>query len=354
MTYAFERVDFRADDPKVGHDISRWNTIFQTPAWLAFLSHTQKGELVVAALKEGEGQATLGYFTGMIVRKFGLRILGSPFPGWSTSYMGLALSRQVDKRQVVRALMDFAFNDLGCVHLEMMDRNLTLGDLDGLGFEHRMLHGFEIDLTRGEDELFSSMTSACRRCIRKAEKEGVSVEEARDPGFAEDYYAQLEDVFAKQNLVPTYKIERVRQLITHVYPTGNLLLLRARDLNGRCIATGIFPHTSALMYFWGGASWRQHQILRPNEALQWEAMKIAKAKGIRIYDMGGAGEYKRKYGGMEIAVPWFGKSKYPWIRHLRGIAQQGYKLKQRCFGQLSQLYDSVQASTKLKVNEPNR
>jgi hypothetical protein len=30
------------------------------------------------------------------------------------------------------------------------------------------------------------------------------------------------------------------------------------------------------MYFGGGASWRQHQILRPNEAIQWQAMKIRK------------------------------------------------------------------------------
>ncbi len=58
---------------------------------------------------------------------------------------------------------------------------------------------------------------------------------------------------------------------------------------------------NGVMYFWGGASWRHSQSLRPNEALQWEAMKIGKRKGIRIYDMGGGGEYKRKYGGKEIA-----------------------------------------------------
>ncbi len=114
------------------------------------------------------------------------------------------------------ALIEFAFQKLGCVHLEMMDRNLTVRDLDGLGVQHRVYRGFEIDLTPNEDELFSNMTSACRRCIRKAEKEGVSVEEAHDLEFAEEYYAQLKDVFAKQSLVPTYDIERVRQLIRHM------------------------------------------------------------------------------------------------------------------------------------------
>ena len=315
---------------------TKWiGTIYQTPAWLAFLSRTQHGELVVGALREG--QETIGHFTGLIVQKSGFRILGSPFPGWSTDYMGFALSDGADRRQAVQALIEFAFQELGCVHLEMMDRNLTVSDLGGLGVQYRVYRGFEIDLTRDEDELFSNMTSACRRCVRKAEKEGVFIEEAHDLEFADEYYAQLQDVFAKQSLVPTYGIERVRQLITHVHPTGHLLLLRARDRSGRCIATGIFPHMNGVMYFWGGASWRHHQLLRPNEAIQWHAMKIGKQKGLRTYDMGGGGEYKRKYGGGEIEVPWFRKSKYPWIRYLRDMAQQSHKMSQECLRQFNRL-----------------
>lgn len=48
-----------------------------------------------------EERVAVGYFTGMIVRKIGLRILGSPFPGWSTDYMGLSLSACVDRRKAV-------------------------------------------------------------------------------------------------------------------------------------------------------------------------------------------------------------------------------------------------------------
>ena len=69
---------------------------------------------------------------------------------------------------------------------------------------------------------------------------GVVVEEARDDAFADDYYAQLVEVFANQGLTPTYNVARVRLLIKHLLPTGCLLLLRARDPERRCIATGIF------------------------------------------------------------------------------------------------------------------
>ena len=47
------------------------------------------------------------------------------------------------------------------------------------------------------------MDSACRRCIRKAEKSGVTVEEAHDLAFADDNDEQLKDVFAKQGKLPT-------------------------------------------------------------------------------------------------------------------------------------------------------
>lgn len=330
MTYTFERIDGQLEEWQT-RIAKQGMSICQTSAWLMFLSESQGGESVIAVLKEG--QAIRGYFFGMIVQKYGLRILGSPFPGWSSSYMGFSLLPDVDKRQAVLALCEYAFGKLGCVHLEMMERNLTLKDLQDIDVDYRMLHGFEIDLSRHENELFSQMTSACRRCIRKAQKEGVSIEEAQDPEFADEYYAQLKTVFAKQGLVPTYDINRVRQLITHVHPSEQLLLLRARDRSGRCIATGIFPHGNGRMYFWGGASLCQHRILRPNEAIQWYAMKFGKRKGIQTYDMGGGGDYKRKYGGRGIAVPWIRKSKYGWISFLRNLAQQSYAARQRYLGQ---------------------
>jgi len=326
----FERVDM--DPGTWSAEIAQCpeHTVFQTPQWLSFVAKTQHAEPVIAALKEG--QQTVGYFAGLIVRKFGLRILGSPLAGWTTAYMGLCLAAPAPRLMAFEALIRFAFEDLRCVHFEFMDRSLTLEDLNSLGFGHRIFAGFEIDLTPSEEQIFAKMSKSCRWTIRKAERNGVNVEEAHDLGFADDYYAQLKDVFAKQSLVPTYTVDRVKELIQQVHPSGMLLLLRARDPEGRCIATGLFPATNQTMYFWGGASWRQHQRLFPNEAIQWYAMKYWKSHGIRAYDMGGSGEYKRKYGGGEIYVPWFRKSKYRSVSHMRDIAQQLVRSRQRLSG----------------------
>jgi hypothetical protein len=73
-------------------------------------------------------------------------------------------------------------------------------------------------------------------------------------------------------------------------------------------------------YFWGGASWRSHQILRPNEAVFWFAMRHLRRRGIPLLDMGGGGRYKRKYGPRERRIPFFRKSRWPGMMALRDAA----------------------------------
>ena len=141
------------------------------------------------------GEGRLGYFTGAVVRKFGFRILGSPFPGWTTAYMGFNLLPDVPRREALAALEAFALRELRCIHLEIMDHNLSLEDGQSLGFSARALTGYRSDLTPSEDVIFAGMTSACRRCIRKSEKSGVTIEEASDEDFAEEYYDQLNSSF---------------------------------------------------------------------------------------------------------------------------------------------------------------
>ena len=313
--------------------------VFQTREWLAFIEKTQDAKPVIAALcQEGE---RVGFFTGLLIRRYGVRILGSPFRGWTTSYLGFNLADGVSRRAAVEALMPFAFRSLGCLHVELRDRALSLDDVHGLGIDYALGADFtgktvfEVDLRPPEEELFARMASACRRCIRKAEKVGVTIEEADDLEFADDYYAQLRDVFAKQSLVPTYDKARVTELIRHLQPTGHLLLLRARDADGRCIATGIFPAMNRWMYFWGGASWRSDQILRPNEALMWHAMRYWKSRGVEICDLGGATEYKRKWSPVEASAPSFRISRFRAISAARTLMKKGFKVRQAALGRLT-------------------
>lgn len=318
----FKDVDWAA------HADFETQTICKSREWLQFISETQNAEPVIAAISSGS--QLVGYFTGLIVQKMGMRILGSPFPGWSTIYMGFNLEPDVNRTDVLQGLLQFAFRKLNCIQVEIMDRGLTLEDAQGLGFAHRMLENFEIDLTQSEDELWKRLKpKSARYSINKAKKLGVTITEGNPEGFAEEYYNQLVDVFAKQSLKPTYDLRRVEALIDNLYPGGNLLLLRAHNPARECLATGIFPGNQQLTYFWGAASWRNAQSFCPNELLVWHAIRYWKARGTNVFDFGGAGEYKRKYGGERISVPWFRKSKYPGLESLRAIASKLVSLRQR-------------------------
>jgi len=305
-------------------------TVFQTREWVHFIAETQKATPVLAELWEGRERA--GYFTGLTFTKFGMKVLGSSFPGWTTPYIGFNLRAGASRAAALAAVEDFVWNTLRCVHLEVSDPEFALEDGLTQGFSVEFYASYRTDLRRSEMEMFNSMESACRRCIRKAEKSGVIIEEAHDLSFADDYYEQLKDVFAKQGLVPTYGVERVRFLIKNLVPTGRLLLLRARDPQGVCIATGIYPGFNKIAEFWGNASFRESQGLRPNELMHWYAMRYWKQRGVTIFDWGGEGSYKEKYGCVAHKVPWFTKSRSSWVATLRDQAKKLYRRKQRLAG----------------------
>ena len=53
--------------------------VFQTREWVDFVAATHRARPVVVELRDGGDLA--GYFTGLTFQRFGIRILGSSFPG---------------------------------------------------------------------------------------------------------------------------------------------------------------------------------------------------------------------------------------------------------------------------------
>ena len=95
----FERLDIDAVDWEQ-LDVLLDRTVYQTRPWLDFIARAQNAEPVVAVLREGND--VLAYFTGLMVKKCGLRILGSPFPGWTSDYIGFNLTSDGKRSQGVK------------------------------------------------------------------------------------------------------------------------------------------------------------------------------------------------------------------------------------------------------------
>jgi hypothetical protein len=286
--------------------------IFHTLPWLNFMAEVQGVEPVVAAIESG-GQVR-GYFTGLIVRKYGLKILGSPLRDCHTYFMGFNLMPGVSYNEVLQAFPKFAFEELKCHYIEIVDANLKEDDWKGLSYRVSKIRMFALDLTKSEEELFANMKHACRCNIRGAIKKGVVIEETTDPGFVDEYYAQYQEVMARKSVLPCYGLDFVRRMIEQLLPTGNLLLLRAKNPEGICISTHIDLVYNKVAVGWGAASWQQYRALYPNELIYWNVMRKAKAMGAEVLHLGAeVRHFKEKFGAYETSIVRLMKARNPLV-----------------------------------------
>ena len=296
----FERIAFDEMDWESAVQTGSMN-IFQSRPWLDFLTERQPLEPVAACIREN-GELR-GFFVGLIAEKFGLRILGSPFRGWTTYFMGFNLKPGTLLRPVLEAFPQFAFHQLGCQYLELIDPLLEKTDACGLRCHIEPLPWYALDLRPSESTLFANMKHACRTNIRKACKNELTIRQVFNPKFAEEYYAQYIEVMQRHALQPAFRLETVQLMLKHLLPTGNLLLLRADLPSGECLATGLFLVFQRTAVFWGAASRSDFQHLRPNEYLAWQGVKLLKARGVETLHFGGyAGQYKEKFGCQDARI----------------------------------------------------
>ena len=152
--------------------------IYHTKEWISFVQEAQNATPIFAEVRDGS--SLVGHFVGLVISRFGVRILGSPFPGWATMYMGFNLEPEVPRWMALQGLERFAFRDLGCLHVEITDRLFTDEDGKRNGFTGRFFSSYETDLANSEEQLFDRMAPSCRRCVRKASKNGVVIEPPLD------------------------------------------------------------------------------------------------------------------------------------------------------------------------------
>ena len=142
-----------------------------------------------------------------------------------------------------------------------------------------------IDLSRSEDELLAALSGNTRRKVRIAEKKGVKVRDAT-----------LEDLPLLYRL---YRVtgERDKFLIRpfdyyqrawREFMSAGLAHGLIAEYEGAAIAQVILFHFGRKCWYFYGASANEERERMPNYALQWAAIKWAKAQGYAVYDMWGA------------------------------------------------------------------
>jgi hypothetical protein len=265
--------------------------IFQTSAWLRFIEETHGARPLRLGIHD-DGRLVGCWPAGTFSRGV-LRIVGSPMRGWNTPYMGPAC-RELPSLELLKAWRRF-LEQKRFHHAQVTNPNLSYDAAVQAGF--RMVHHitYVCPIPSTEEGILLQFNRSSRKAVYRAQRLGVEVEITDNPSFVDHYYYQLEDVFGKQGLVPTYSKSCVRALWRIMKPTGRMFTIWAKR-KGEVLATGIYFLGHQRFMSFGSASLRSTQDCHPNELVRLLSMKIGAEHGCSTYDMSGGGDYKAKFG----------------------------------------------------------
>lgn len=318
LTY-LEEIDDRAWDAAVAPYPTAY--FYHRSGWIRFLEETQSASPVRFRIEDGDGSA--GFFAGLLVKKGPLTILGSPLSGWLTEYMGPVATPEFDFPRFLVTVDEWCRRRR--VHqIEIGSPLLDEDVMRSAGYDVLEWSTFRIPLATDEARMWDSLGGKARNRIRKGLSNGLTVEDSNDPGFADEHFDMLLDVYAKQNRVPPFSAEYFRALRRHLKPDGLLYCLRVKQ-GGRTVASGFFPHDERRVYSLSTSSRREDQPLCPNELLHWKLMTLAGGAGIEEYSLGDnyrvpdqGGRFKDKFHGTPMTVRRYVKSYSLLAKYGRG------------------------------------
>jgi peptidoglycan pentaglycine glycine transferase (the first glycine) len=265
-------------------------TIVSAQAWDEFLRGYPGAHLLQTSLW-GDFKAEFGWQVERVVAgDAGAQILFRPLPlGFSFAY--------IPKGPVgadwtgVWAAVDHACRKRRAVVLKVEPDQLELPS----GEVHAQLAGFHpggdtvqpsrtilVDLSGSEEDLLARMKQKTRYNIRLAQKKDVQVRQASDV----DSFYQLMEVTGQRDEFGVHSRDYFQRAYELFHPHAMCELLLA-EFDGQPLAgLMVFARGPRAWYFYG-ASNEVERSRMPAYLLQWEAMRWAKSKGCREYDLWG-------------------------------------------------------------------
>ena len=170
-----------------------------------------------------------------------------------------------------------------------------------------------IDTEPPAEQLLANMKQRTRYKVRLAEKKGVTVRRGGPNDFN-----PIADLYAETSARDGFLIRDKDYYLDvwHRFTEAGMLTPLIAEVEGQMVAAVMIFVTGDTARYVYGMSGPDHREKMPNYLLQWEAIKLAKEKGCRTYDLWGAPDefneedrmwgvyqFKRGLGGEVVITP---------------------------------------------------
>lgn len=255
-----------------------------------------------------------------------LTVPGGPLIDWINT----------EQIQLFKKIVEDIAKKMGCAFIRVRpqifedEKNSKL--FKSLGFKNAPMHLHaeltrQLDLNKTEDQLLSEMRKTTRYEIRKAIKLGIKITVSKDTKDIDDFYKLQKETAKRQHFVE-FDLKFLKEQFASFVKDDQVALLSAY--------LGTKKLAQAFVIFYGeeadyhyGASTLEGRKYPGAYLIQWEAIKEAKKRGIKRYNLWGVapeGEINHRFWGVSVFKRGFGGEDVEYL-HARDLVVNPFVYK---------------------------
>ena len=278
-------------------------SLFHTKKWLICIKDSFALELKAIATYKNDELYSLTPFS--FLRRGIFLFVGSPLKGTFTQEGGPLFKTKIDNYSKIKVLesIESKLNKFS-FYIEWSPNISNKLIHDFINYSTQKSETSIIDLGFEEELLWGKMESRARNMIRKSIKSGLIANRREiSETWIKAFYTILVGVYKKQKRKPPHGYNFYQNLVKL---ENDKILCIDIVKNNKIIAGAIFLKNKNSLIFLSGASNKEANKLCGPSLIQWNAIKYAREKSFRYYDMGGLGvasidKFKKSFGGVTIS-----------------------------------------------------
>ena len=157
------------------------------------------------------------------------------------------------------------------------------------GFRESLMHSMDaelcwvLDIALSEEDILRNMRKSHRYLIRKAPSYGLKIHTSTDPEKLDGFMNLYKKLAKRMKFVPHKSIHEEFAVSSQ----DNQEMLFSAEYEGKIISCAIVAFVGNMAIYRHGASYEAYRNIPASYAIQWEAIKEAKKRGLSLYNFWG-------------------------------------------------------------------